>query len=123
MTTIRDVNIRLMLSRLRPTSEYLWIGEGETGNTIDAIKEWRDRTTSKPTENELVTEWGKYLPEQTSTQQAEQQREQKLAQARQDYGTSELDVIAYGSQSVLIQKLAQKIVLLEREITDLRRGG
>lgn len=56
----------------------------------------------------------------TAGQQAELDRVEKLEQARNDYGVVELDAAAYKSQPALIQQLAQKIVMLEREIADLR---
>lgn len=69
MTTIQDVNIVLMLNRLRPSSSYLWARDGsnpnvDLGNTMASILEWRDGNTSQPTEAEVITEWGVYLAEQ-----------------------------------------------------------
>lgn len=58
----------------------------------------------------------------TPKQQAEIDRKNKLDQARRDYGSAELDLASYGSQNAIIQKLAQKILWLEREIADLRGG-
>jgi hypothetical protein len=58
----------------------------------------------------------------TAEQQAELDRRSRLAQARQDWGAAELDLAGYGGQAAPIQQLAQKIVLLEREIGELRKG-
>ena len=55
----------------------------------------------------------------TPKQQARQQRQQKLSQARQN-NTAEIDLSNYSGQSSDIQALAQKIAWLEQEIHDLR---
>lgn len=122
MADLRSVDIRLVIGRLRPGSAYHWRGNGAIGNDYDAIGEWRDARTSKPTEAEILAEWQVYQQEQATKQAAEQQRKNKLNQARQDYGGAEIDLAAYGGQSALIQKIVQKILLLEREIADLRGG-
>jgi len=57
----------------------------------------------------------------TQQQQQEAQRKARLDQARADYGAVELDLTPYDSQGPIIRLLAQKILWLEREITDLRR--
>jgi hypothetical protein len=57
----------------------------------------------------------------TPQQQQEAERKTKLDQARRDYGAAELDLAPYAGQGPIIQKLAQKILWLEREIADLRR--
>lgn len=58
----------------------------------------------------------------TAKQQAEIDRKTKLDQARQDYRGGEIDLSTYSGQNAIIQKLAQKILWLEREIADLRGG-
>lgn len=62
-TKIQDVDIRLVLARLRPHSAYHWVGLGDTGNTMDAIKSWRDLVDPIPTEGEVIQEWDKYQTE------------------------------------------------------------
>jgi hypothetical protein len=111
------IDFQLMVGRLRPSSEFQWKGNG-LGRYED-IGEWRDRNTTKPTLPEIEAEWSRYLAER----QAEENRQTKLSQARQSYGAAELDLTAFSGQPALVQQLAQKIVLLEREIADLRRGG
>jgi len=111
------IDFQRMVGRLRPDSEYQWKGNG-LGRYED-IGEWRDPDTYRPTLEEIQAEWDRYLLEQ----QAEVDRETKLNQARQNYGAAELDLTGFSGQPALIQQLAQKIVLLEREIADLREGG
>lgn len=58
----------------------------------------------------------------TPGQQAEIQRRQRLNQARQDYGSTPLDLTVYGSVDANMRRLAQKIYWLEQEIAELRGG-
>ena len=58
----------------------------------------------------------------TAAQQARQQRQQKLSNARRDLQGSELDPADYTGESALIQTLARKIAWLEQEIASLREG-
>lgn len=63
------VDYRLMLSRLRPGSEYHWKGTSDTPTdqeAFDAIGEWRDPNTTKPTKAALDTEWVVYQQELTA---------------------------------------------------------
>lgn len=67
MTTIQEVNIRLVLSRLRPGSGYHWLGATDTGYTLaQAVGEWRDPNTTPPTEAQLIAEWDVYQQEVTA---------------------------------------------------------
>ncbi|MBL8162622.1 MAG: hypothetical protein JNJ61_11600 [Anaerolineae bacterium] len=59
----------------------------------------------------------------TPKQQAEIDRKAKLEQARANYGADETDLTAFNGQPALIQKLAQKIVWLEREVASLHGRG
>jgi hypothetical protein len=45
----------------------------------------------------------------------------KLDQARQQYAASELDLTVYQGKDALVEKLAEKVVWLEREIHALRK--
>jgi hypothetical protein len=56
----------------------------------------------------------------TPAQQAQKQREQKLAEARRDYKGGELNPADYAGENALIQALARKLAWLEQEIADLR---
>jgi hypothetical protein len=56
----------------------------------------------------------------TPEQQARQQREQKLSEARRDYRGSELNPADYAGENALIQTLARKLAWLEQEIAELR---
>lgn len=62
-TKIQDVDIRLMLGRLRPRSAYHWVGLGDTGNTLAAVQSWRDPDNPIPTEPEVIQEWDQYQTE------------------------------------------------------------
>jgi hypothetical protein len=59
---------RLMLARLRPTSEYHWRGGAD--DDYSAIGEWRDPNTTKPTKAQLDAEWAAYQQEQADAQTA-----------------------------------------------------
>jgi len=56
------VDFILILGRLRPTSQYHWIGDSSNQQYSD-IGEWRDINTTKPTEQECLDEWDIYLVE------------------------------------------------------------
>ena len=72
---------RLILGRLRPTSEYHWLGDGMNDNYA-SIGEWRDPTTTKPTEQECLDEWDVYLIEKAALDAEETQIEQNEADGR-----------------------------------------
>ena len=59
----------------------------------------------------------------TPDQQAEILQKAKLDQARQQYATTELDLSVYQGKDALVEKLAQKVVWLEREINALRQSS
>lgn len=120
MADIREVDIRLMLARLRPGSAYHWRGTGAVGNDYDAVGEWRDPKTARPTSAEILAEWDVYQQEQAALKQARQQREQKLNDARRS-NAADLDLSKFAGQSPL-DELARKIAWLEQEIHDLRGG-
>ena len=58
----------------------------------------------------------------TPDQQAEILQAAKLDQARKDYAASELDLTVYQGKDALVEKLAEKILWLEREIHALRKA-
>jgi len=73
MADFADIDVRLALWRLRPTSAYRWIGTlGDKGYTAlaEAVSEWRDANTTMPTEAELITAWEAYQAEQTAAASA-----------------------------------------------------
>jgi hypothetical protein len=79
---IQEVDIRLVLGRLRPASAYHWSGESDFGNTMEAVAEWRDLTTTPPTEEEVLAEWQRYLQEQAAQQQVEAEQQAALSAAQ-----------------------------------------
>jgi hypothetical protein len=57
----------------------------------------------------------------TPDQQAGVIQAAKLDQARKAYATTELDLSAYQGKDALLEKLAQKVLWLERELNALRQ--
>jgi hypothetical protein len=57
----------------------------------------------------------------TPDQQAEILQAAKLDQARKDYAANELDLTVYQGKDALVEKLAEKVIWLEREIHALRK--
>lgn len=114
MADLREVDMRLMLARLRPGSAYHWRG----GEGYAAIGEWRDPATQKPTEEEILAEWARYQNEQAARKTAEDARRDKLAQLRAE-NAADLDLDKFGRESPL-DELARKLAWLEQEIRDLR---
>jgi hypothetical protein len=53
--------------------------------------------------------------------QAEVLRNARLDQARKDYAATELDITPYQGKDALLQKLAEKVIWLERELNALRK--
>jgi len=125
-TTIQDVDIRLVLDRLRPDSEYGWFPDGDSfenpdfGHTLGAVA-WRDPNTAKPSEAEVIAEWEAYLQERAVQEEAEQERQQKLDTLR-SARNADLDPADYSGEDALIQTLAERIAWLEQEVLDLRGG-
>jgi hypothetical protein len=58
----------------------------------------------------------------TPAQQAAIVQAAKLEQSRKDYAASELDISSYQGKDALLEKLAQKILWLEREIHALHQS-
>jgi len=58
----------------------------------------------------------------TPDQQAEVLQKAKLEQARKDYAATELDLSIYQGKDALVEKLAEKIIWLERELNLIRKG-
>lgn len=96
--TIQEVDLQLVLGRLRPTSAYHWKGQSDFGNTLEAIGEWRDPNTQRPTEAEILTEWEVYIQEQTARNTLRQQVRNNIAAA---VGTSVADLNAAQVKSLL----------------------
>ena len=67
-------DIRLMLWRLRPSSQYHW-GGGEPDDYSKIIA-WRDPATIQPTEQEINDEWDVYLAEQAAIEEFEAEKTQ-----------------------------------------------
>jgi len=59
----------------------------------------------------------------TPDQQAEVLQTAKLDQARKAYAATELDLTAYQGKDALLQKLAEKVLWLERELNALRSSS
>ena len=118
MADLREVDIRYVLGRLRPGSAYHWRGSGSVGNDYDAVGDWRDPRTTKPSAAALLAEWAVVQQERAAQAVARQQRQQKLDSLRQSNG-SDLDLAKFAGQSPL-DELARKIAWLEQEIRDLR---
>lgn len=57
MSDLTDVNLRAVLAEIRPNSEYHWRGNGQLGNDYEAIGQWRDPATTKPTAAEIRSAW------------------------------------------------------------------
>lgn len=64
-TSIQQVDIRLMLSRLRPGAVYGWRGSGDFGNALESV-DWRDTQAAIPTEAEIIAEWDVYQTEEAT---------------------------------------------------------
>lgn len=118
MADLREVDIRYVLGRLRPGSAYHWRGSGSPGSDYDAIGEWRDPRTTKPSPSDILAEWEIVRQEQAACDAARQQRQQKLDSLRQS-NRSDVDLSKFAGQSPL-DELAHKVAWLEQEIRDLR---
>ena len=59
----------------------------------------------------------------TPDQQTEVLQNAKLDQARKAYAATELDITPYQGKDALLQKLAEKVVWLERELNALRQSS
>lgn len=82
MAKIQDVNIRLMLARLRPSAAYHWKGNSDFGHTMDDVS-WRDPSTLKPSEADILAEWVLFQSEET---QADALRQALLTDAQSAVG-------------------------------------
>lgn len=85
MTTLLDVDIRLMIDRLRPAAAYRWVGRlGDKGykSLEECIAEWRDTKTMLPTADELIVAWDSYLAEETAKQQQATSDDAKVESAK-----------------------------------------
>lgn len=97
---IQDVNIRLVLARLRPGAAYHWKGDGDFGNTMEAVG-WRDPSTLKPSEADVLAEWAVFQAEET---QADTLRQTIIANAQSAVGLA-LDVLTPAQRNALIALL------------------
>ena len=75
------IDWRLVLYRLRPGSEYHWLGDG-MNDSYASIGEWRDSQTTKPTEQECLDEWAIYVVEKAALDAEETQLEENEDTAR-----------------------------------------
>ncbi len=85
MTTLQDVDIRLMLGRLCPQSAYRWVGQrGDRGYTAldECVTDWNDSPKPIPTEADLIIEWETYQFEEVTRQQQEAADLNKAVSAR-----------------------------------------
>lgn len=83
------IDWRLVLGRLRPTSEYHWLGDGMS-DSYASIGEWRDPETTKPTEQECLDEWDVYVAEKAIADAEEAQTEANSADAHARFLLSQL---------------------------------
>lgn len=121
--SIQDVDIRLVLYRLRPTSEYHWKGTQDFGNTLEVIGEWRDPNTTKPTQTEILIEWEVYQREQSAQTIQMQELQQRLTELRLKAGANWLAEADFNDALPLIRQLAQKVAWLELELFALKHGA
>lgn len=117
MADLREVDIRLVLGRLRPGCAYHWRG----GSGYEAIGAWRDPATKKPTEAEILAEWARYQDEMAADEQKQAARREKLERLRAE-NAADLDAAKFGGETAL-DELARKVAWLEQEIRDLRNEG
>ena len=111
-TQIEEVNIRMMLWRLRYGSEYQWLGgSADTGHTMNDIGEWRDQLTTPPTAAELIAEQNIYdteqigKPDETTTDT----EEKRVIAARGDVDVDLAKIIPASQQSqMLLEMLANE---------------
>jgi hypothetical protein len=116
MTTITSVDIRLVLGRIRPGAAYHWRGDGQFGNDLSAIGDWRDPNTTPPTEAEILAEWEVVVAEVQVAADDQVALDNARAANRQP-----LAVADYSGEAATMQQLAGKIAWLEQEIAAL--GG
>lgn len=105
MTTIQECDIRLVLGRIRPGAEYGWRGDGDTGHTMEAV-DWRDSATQKPTETEVLTEWGLYQAEEAARQVESAQEETDLDAVAQATVQAGLAQIAAAREAIVTGQAA-----------------
>jgi hypothetical protein len=130
MATFVDMDVRLVIGRLRPDSEYQWTGtKGDAGyNTLaECVSEWRDAVNAMPTESELLAAWDAYQIEQQQKQQADTDRENEvralrlvdaaLAQIAADRATLAADLAALPTATT-----ADRWLIVGRALTILDRS-
>ncbi len=81
MADLSQVNIRAVLATLRPGAAYQWMGtpgndDPDFGHQYSAIGEWRDATTTKPTQQEILDTWPTLQAELEAEQTRQNKREQ-----------------------------------------------
>lgn len=125
MTDFQDIDVRLVLGRLRPTSEYHWKGgRGDKGYAAlsEAIGAWRDEQTSPPTEAELIAEWEAYTAEQDAAEQSTAEAVAKLEASKIEADqVGEIDPVKYADPEM--SELAKKIAYLEQIVLSWQKTG
>lgn len=118
---VRAANIEALDQSLRAALGNLVFGLSYTSETVTV--HLADNAT-KAQQNQARTLVESHDPAVlTPQQQQEIARKTKLDQARQDYGTSEIDLKAYEGKDSLLEQLAKKVAWLEREIDALRKAS
>lgn len=130
MTVFADIDVRLALWRLRPTSAYRWIGTlGDKGYTAlaEAVSEWRDANTTMPTEAELIAAWEAYQAEQTAAAAAAAERETdvralRLADSALEQITADRATLAADLAALAGATTAQRWEIVGRALASLNRS-
>ena len=103
---LEQVNIRLVLGRLRPGAAYHWKGNNRDsgyGSLDDCIGEWRS-VQPIPTEAEILNEWDAHLAEED---EATTLRQTILTNAQSAVGKT-LDTLTAGERNALLALLLYK---------------
>ena len=77
------MDIRLVISRLRPGASYHWLGNDDGKDGYEAIGNWRDALTEKPTEQECLAEWEIVLQERAAQEIVDEEIRFMVAAAKQ----------------------------------------
>ena len=76
------MDIRLVISRLRPGASYHWLGNDDGKDGYEAIGDWRDMS-EKPTEQECLAEWEIVLQERAAQEIVDEEIRFMVAAAKQ----------------------------------------
>lgn len=119
-TNILLVDIRLMLGRLRPASAYHWKGDGDFGNTMEAIGDWHDAETVPPTEADILAEWDIYLVEQQAEETAKAAAQADLDSVKSSAVQAALDSIETDLAALAAASLAETKQIIGRMLVRQR---